>query len=380
MKVLISVVGRFHAFDLAKQLQKHNLLYKINTTYPKHITAQWGIDKDKISSNIALELINRYVKRYVPKVLKKRINTFVNKRQAKSNIKLLKDVDIFIGWSGSSLEALIEAKKRGVITILERGSSHYSYQMDILTKEYKKHNKNFSPDYDTWKRELLEYELADYISISSIYVKRTFIEMGIPESKLLLNPYGVEITNFKQIPKTDATFRVVYAGGFTFQKGVEYLLKAFYELNLPNSELIHLGSVNNETQDLIERYKKDNIKFLGHQKQDELYKYYSQGSVFVMMSIQDGFGMVLPQAMACGLPIIATNNTGGPDLLTANGEEGYVINIRDVNALKEKLRYLYNNPEVCITMGQKAKTRVSQGFSWDDYGTRYFNNLKEVSK
>lgn len=378
MKVLISVVGRFHAFDLAIQLEKHGVLKKINTTYPKHIVAKWGISKDKITSNSILEILNRYIKKYVPNNVKKFLNLYIQKQQAKSNVKLLNDVDVFIGWSGSSLEAIIEAKKRGVITILERGSSHYSYQMEVLTEEFEAYNKVFTPDYNTWQRELLEYELTDYISIPSIFVKNTFLKLGIPESKLLLNPYGVDLADFKQITKTDDVFRVVYAGGFTLQKGVEYLLQAFYELDLPNSELIHLGSVNEETNTIIEKYKRNNIKYLGHQKQNELYKFYSQGSVFVMMSIQDGFGMVLTQAMSSGLSIITSTNTGGPDLVSANGEEGFVIDIRDVDALKEKLLFLYNNPDKCKRMGLKAKAKVSEGFSWDDYGNRYTKNLEVV--
>jgi hypothetical protein len=62
------------------------------------------------------------------------------------------------------LEAFAEAKKnKKIITILERGSSHFSYQMNILEEEYSKFGKSFNSDYKTWQRELLEYELADNI-------------------------------------------------------------------------------------------------------------------------------------------------------------------------------------------------------------------------
>ena len=381
MKVNISVVGRFHAFDLAKQLQRLNVLNLLNTTYPKFIVKRWGIDKAKIRSNYFLEFLNRFVYKYVPTFLKSKINIYVKIKQAKSNIKDLKSTDILIGWSGSSLEAFVEAKKnKKIITVLERGSSHFTYQMNILEEEYSKFGKSFNPDYKTWQRELLEYELADYISIPSSFVERTFLEYGFSKSKLLLNPYGVNLASFKQIPKEDTVFRVVCAGSFTLQKGVQYLLKAFYELNLPNSELIHLGKVNDETNELINKYSCDKIKFMGHQEQSSLYKFYSQGSVFVMMSIQDGFGMVLTQAMACGLPIITSSNTGGEDLITENGIEGFVIPIRNVESLKEKLLFLYENPEKTKKMGEAAKNRVAKGFSWDDYGDRYLDNIKEISK
>ncbi len=379
MKVLVSVVGRFHAFDLAYQLQKAGILYKLNTTYPKHISERWGVVKSNLKSNLHLELLNRFGMRWFP-FFEKIIFKIVVQGQAKSNIKLLPNADILVSWSGSSLEAFVEAKKLNKITILERGSSHYNFQMKILGDEYEKFNKVFIPNYMAWQRELLEYELADYIMVPSTYVKRSFIEQGFPEKKILLNPYGVDLSSFKQIEKEDEIFRVIFAGGFSYQKGVQYLLQAFYELDLPNSELWHLGTVSEEIKPIVEKFQTDKIKYLGHKPQGDLYKYYSQGSVFVIMSIQEGLAMVQPQAMACGLPLICTTNTGGEDLITKDGEEGFVINIRDVEALKEKLLYLYHNPDVCHEMGQKAKRKVSKGFTWDDYGNRYVELLKKIVK
>lgn len=79
--------------------------------------------------------------------------------------------------------------------------------------------------------------------------------------------------------------------------------------------------------------------------------------------------MVQPQAMACGLPLLCTTNTGGADLIVG-GREGFVIPIRDVNAIKEKLLYLYEHQEECHEMGQAAKRAVQRGFTWNDYGDR----------
>lgn len=377
MRVLVSVVGRFHAFDLANQLQKAGVLYKLNTTYPKNIAKRWGIIEENINSNVFLEFLNRYFIRFFP-FFTSFFLIFIYRKQAKSNIRFLSNTDVLISWSGASLEAIIEAKKLNKITILERGSSHYNYQMKILSDEFLKFNKVFKPNYEAWQRELLEYELADYVMVPSTYVKRSFIEQGFSEKKILLNPYGVDLSSFKQIEKRDAIFRVIFAGGLSFRKGAQYLLQAFYELDLPNSELWHLGTVTEEIQPLVEKFQSEKIKYLGHKPQNDLHKYYSQGSVFVIMSIEEGLALVQPQAMACGLPLICTTNTGGEDLITSDGEEGFVINIRDLEALKEKLLYLYQNPKVCLQMGQKAKLKVSAGFTWDDYGNRYVEILNKI--
>lgn len=83
--------------------------------------------------------------------------------------------------------------------------------------------------------------------------------------------------------------------------------------------------------------------------------------------------MVQLQAMACGLPLICTQNTGGDDLVE-DGKEGFVVPIRDVEALKEKILYLYEHQDICYEMGQAAKSKVQQGFTWDDYGKRIMDN------
>ncbi len=377
MKVNISVVGRFHAFNLAEQLQNKKVLNKLITTYPKFITNRWGIKKSKIISEVFLEFLRRY-KNKIPFVSNEKLNIFIQKQHAKQAAKELNNCDIHIGWSGSSLETFIEAKKMGKITILERGSSHYSTQMELLSTEYNKFNMIFEPDYSTWQRELLEYELTDYIAIPSSFVKRSFIEYGIPEEKLLINPYGVDLSEFKQVEKEDDTFRIIFAGAGSLRKGYHYLLQAFFELELPNCELWHIGSIHDEIKPFLDRYKTDKWILKGHKPQSELYRYYSQGNIFVLPSIEEGFAMVQFQAMACGLPLICTTNTGGEDLITKDGEDGFVIPIRDVEALKEKILYMYNNQAICQEMGVKAKTKVSSGFTWDDYGDRYIKNLKEI--
>jgi glycosyltransferase involved in cell wall biosynthesis len=79
--------------------------------------------------------------------------------------------------------------------------------------------------------------------------------------------------------------------------------------------------------------------------------------------------MVQLQAMACGLPLICTPNTGGEDLIE-EGKEGFIVPVRDVEAIQEKLLRLYRDPDLRREMGERAKLKVRSGFSWDDYGSR----------
>lgn len=96
-----------------------------------------------------------------------------------------------------------------------------------------------------------------------------------------------------------------------------------------------------------------------------------------MPSLEDGFGMVIFQAMSCGLPVIL-KNTGAYDAITENGEEGFVIPIRDVEAIKEKFCIYIIIKILQKKQGQKAKKRVESGFTWEDYGNRYIKILEEI--
>jgi glycosyltransferase involved in cell wall biosynthesis len=260
---------------------------------------------------------------------------------------------------------------------VERGSSHIVYQNNILIEEYAKYGLNFPGiNPNIIEKELQEYEEADYIAIPSLFVKKTFLEQNIPEKKLLQVPYGVHINEFPLMPKRDKTFRVIYAGALSIRKGIGYLLQAFSELNLLNSQLLLVGGIEDNIKPILKKYQ-GIFQWVGHVPQKELSKYYSMGSVFVIMSLEEGLAMVQPQAMAAGLPVICTTNTGGEDLLR-EGMDGFVIPIRDVEALKEKLLYLYENPDACRAMGESAHERIKHGYSWDDYGTRIIKNYERI--
>jgi glycosyltransferase involved in cell wall biosynthesis len=146
---------------------------------------------------------------------------------------------------------------------------------------------------------------------------------------------------------------------------------------MANSELHMIGPVNRDMHSFLNLYSGPKIKLLGVKNQSELYKYYSQGSVFVMMSIEEGLAMVQLQAMSCGLPLICSENTGVSDLIS-DGIEGFIIPIRDVNLLKARLDFLYNNENIREEMGKKALLKAKVGFKWEDYGNRMVNFYTKI--
>ena len=370
MKVTISVLGRFHAFNLAAQLQHRGYLQNLITTYPKFIVKKFGIDPALVSSIWQLELLSRSYRK-LPTWIKGDYNSqlwFHEQFDQSAKRYVLPDTNLFVGWSSLSLYSLRRAKELGAITVIDRGSSHMQHQTEILKEEYERWGLKFTGTHaGVYERELQEYKEADRISIPSLYVKRTFLEEGIPESKLIHVPYGVSLSEFYPFPKEDKTFRVIHCGGITLRKGVQYLLQAFYELNLPDAELWLVGSIDPEMIPFLTKYQSDRIILKGQQPQNTLRWFYSQCSVFCIASIEDGFGMVISQAMACGLPVIHTTNTGGSDI-ARDGIDGFCIPIRDVEAIKEKILFFYENPDKRADMGQSALLQAQNTLSWDKYG------------
>lgn len=380
MNVTVSVKGRFHAFNLACELQRLSSLCRLITSYPVFETVKYSIDRDRIRSLPAIEVVER-TWRALPPSLKRAcdIRYLICERFDRAAADLVpEDSDIFVGWSSFSLHSLRRSKRNGAKTVLERGSSHMLYQYDIMREEYERFGiKSELTHPRILKKELLEYEEADYISVPSAYVKQTFLDRGFSAARLIHVPYGVNLVHFRPAPRRDAIFRVVHCGGLTLRKGVHYLLQAFSELDLPDAELWLIGSVAPEIKPFLARYASKRIRHLGPFPQASLYQYYSQGSVFCLASIEEGLAMVQAQAMACGLPVICTTNTGGADIVR-DGIDGYVVPIRDVCALKEKILCLYENPDICRAMGESARQRVAGGFSWADYGDRMHEHYRRI--
>ena len=170
--------------------------------------------------------------------------------------------------------------------------------------------------------------------------------------------------------KKSSKFRIIYTGSVSVRKGVTYLLEAFSELDLKNSELVLIGDIDDDINSKLDRYRKNkNIVFKKSIEQKDLKKFYNISDVFVLNSIEDGFGMVILQAMACGLPVITTHNTGGSEIIE-DEKDGYIIPIRSTKILKKKILFLYNNPKYCFEMGMKAKDKVTSKYSWESYGKR----------
>ena len=230
---------------------------------------------------------------------------------------------------------------------------------------------NTYPRYNL-KRELEGYRLVDYISIATDHVKQSFLKHNIPDSKLLVNPYGVDLIQFHPT-KLNNNFDIIMVGGWRKEKGCDLLIETCRKYNF---SLLHVGSLVN-----MEFPQDTNMKHYDAVNQCELIKYYAQAKVFVLPSRAEGLAMVQVQALACGLPIVCSKETGGRDLRDLLAEKKWIIEMKELTV---------DELGQCIKQAIKLST-TQQGirnyahhdinkFTWESYGKRYSNRLRTITQ
>lgn len=371
MRVVLSTIGRFHSFDLARQLHRHGVLQQIYTGYPRFKLKQERLPDDLIKSYPWVVTpfmgLSRFGAMHGPR--RAAMSNFAHLSFDRHVARTLPECDIFHSLSRYALRAGRAAKKRGIRFALDVGSSHVLTFDKLVGEEAARFGIEIDRIHrDGIERELEEYQEAEIITVPSLFSYRSFLSHGIPEDRLALVRYGVDTSQFeRQAIEDDGVFRVVFVGALSLRKGVTYLAEAFARADIPNSELVLIGSRQPETERLLEPARGRNVTITGHIPQPELSAWYSRANVTVLPSIEDGFAIVLLQAMACGSPIIATENSGGPDCIE-EGKTGFVVPPRDVDALAEKLVWFAENREAAREMQAPAIARAQAMSGIDRYG------------
>lgn len=280
---------------------------------------------------------------------------------------LMPECDIYHSWCSSSFFSMRTAKRRGAVTVVQHASSHPLTNHRLLLPEYERFGlgRDWRDRFTQWKirRQLAEFEEADYITIPSKFVYDSFVEHNFDQRKLLLIPFGADINHFHPRSKQDDTFRLLFVGQVSIRKGIPYLLEAWSKLNLPNSELVLAGYPEPELVPFLQNYaQKKLFRQVGFVPDPA--PLYNAASVFVFPSIEEGSALVTYEAMASGLPVIFTRNAGS---LAVDGEDGYIVPIRDADAIAERVERLYCDAKLRQQMGQSARRRIQQ-YTWDRYG------------
>jgi glycosyltransferase involved in cell wall biosynthesis len=232
------------------------------------------------------------------------------------------------------------------------------------------------------RRMQQEYAAADFIIVPSTAAVHSFVTAGVSRQKVLSAPFGVDTHLFSPkavVTRSDSTFRALFVGRLELLKGLPYVLQAWKMAGLPNAELLLVGTTLRETDPILRRYSAPGIQVINSVQRSELAGIYRSCDVLVFPSLCDGFGLVLLEAMACGLPVIATENSGGPDCIV-DGITGFITKIRDAESIAHHLRWIHANRGEAAEMGRRGRIVVEGRFRWEDYAARLISCFREVTK
>ncbi|MEM3658496.1 MAG: glycosyltransferase family 4 protein [Candidatus Hadarchaeum sp.] len=241
-----------------------------------------------------------------------------------------------------------------------RNSILQEYEMSISTQAYKK--------------LCAEAQMADGIIVASSFCARTLLEQGIPEERIRVVPYGVNADDFPEKPQhvtPNKSLRVVFLGSIVQRKGIAYLLQAMELLRGKPIKLVLCGRTAPDMA-LLKQYYAYNVEIkLGLPHKKVLHELHS-ADLFVFPSLLEGFAHSILEAMSCGLPVITTPHTCGPDIIV-DGVHGFIVPIRDPLALADRIVWCLENRERLVEMGHQAAIRARQ-FTWE----RFRHGIREA--
>ncbi len=373
MKAVLTTLGKFHSFDLARQLHARGSLEAIYSAYPRFKLRGEGLPKRLVRTFPYLHTP------YMASGWRDRLGVgFLRQWEYWDRTALdrfvantLPDADVFVGLSGCGLATGQEARRRGMKYVCDRGSTHIRHHDEVLRAEHLRFGMPFAGiDPRIIEREEAEYDAAHLITVPSSFVRDTFINRGVPARKVQVLSYGVDLQRFfpDGAPRADR-FDVLFVGGVNLRKGVPYLLGAFQALRHPNKRLAIAGIAEPAVVEHMRALGMltDDVTLLGHVPQPELKRLMSQSHALVLPSIEEGLAMVMAQALACGCPVVATRNSGAEDLY-ADGVEGFIVDAGQVASVAERLQQLADDPALQQRMSVAATQRVRSIGGWATYG------------
>lgn len=299
----------------------------------------------------------------------------VRESVARAACRHVSGIDCVVAYEGFALPAFDAIRQRGAGTaVLNYPVSHHRQRRQARLEENEREPLFAStwPDFDDWppgheERLDTEIERADAILLGSTFAADTFVAEGIDRRKVHVIPYGVDLQTFTpgKVRRAGRSFKVIYAGQLTQRKGIAYLLRGYRKFARSDTRLTMVGSLVGGDEPL--RPYASHFQHVAHQTRPALAEMYRNSDVFVLPTLVEGMGLVVLEAMACGLPVIVTAN--GPGDLVRDGIEGFVVPTRNEEAICDRLERLYRDPELRVEMGRRA-IRRAQEFSWLAYTSK----------
>jgi hypothetical protein len=278
------------------------------------------------------------------------------------------------GFKCACLEIFREARRRGMLCIMEQNSAAERIEDELVRQEVQRWkgwersieqelaDSDVSPLRD---REEAEWRLADAIVCPSDFVASGLKSLGVADEKCRLLPYGIDTSKFRPMEKTreGGGLNLLFNGFVGLRKGVPYLLEALGLLHSREIKCRLVGTVELDRRSL-EEYATW-VEVVGPVPRAEIMRMYHWADALVLPSIAEGSALVTYEALACGLPVVTTPNSGS---WVRDGQDGFIVPIRDPEALADRLDRLAADRELLRAMSAQALARR------DELGLEAYNS------
>jgi alpha-maltose-1-phosphate synthase len=290
-----------------------------------------------------------------------------------SRLQQAKNIDAVYAYEDGALASFRAAKKLGLRTIYELPIGYWKCYRELMEEEAALQpewamtlpgNRNSVAKLQRKEEELA---LATHIVVASNFVRQTLLKAGTLNAHISLAPYGapapcaVKTRSFA----SDNTLRIIFVGMLSQRKGISYLLRAAEQLG-SKIKLTLIGRRVGKCSVLDEALRVH--RWIPSLNNSELLQEIGRHDVMVFPSLFEGCALVLLEALSQGVPVITTPHSGASDFLS-DGEDGFIVPIRDAGAIVEKLELLARDRERLAAMSQAAICKATQR-SWEQYRER----------
>ncbi|MGO4126583.1 glycosyltransferase family 4 protein [Inquilinus sp. YAF38] len=284
----------------------------------------------------------------------------------------------FYGFVRECLEQLQAARSRGLWTAVEQNIAARETVDRLAWEEQERFPDWATPATQTafatafGSREKAEWAEADMIVCPSDFVRQTVADSGGPANRCIVVPYGVD-TRF-QIPvrnRQQGPLRVLTIGAVGLRKGSPYILEAARQMRgQAVFRLVGSGTIPSAARAGLDGV----VEFTGPIPRLEIIAQYAWADVFLLPSLCEGSATVIYEALAAGLPVVTTPNSGS---VVRDGRDGFVVPIRDAEAIVHALHLLHDDRARLFEMAHNARFRALD-FDLPSYGRRLCDALDQV--
>jgi glycosyltransferase involved in cell wall biosynthesis len=360
MKISIAATNPCHLYPLALELARKGALGCYYSGYPEWKlgdTTGIPVRTHSLRTTIVYGLLKFAPAKFRPE--SKKLFRWQDQGFDRWTGAHLEGCDFIHGMPGQCLHLFRAARRMGIRTVLNHATGPVREWVRIMEPEYARVGLRLTDvcPYDDayFTREAEEYALTDWHCAASSVVREQLIGLGIDPRRIWQIPYGADVKVFHPSvsPPPPTPFRIVFAGQVGVRKGLRCLLDALTLAQRPDWTMDFYGAVADEARPDLDAYRGATpLNFHGPVAQETLAEAFRNGSVLVLPSLEEGFGLVVPQALNCGLPAIVSDRVGGRDLVR-HRENGSIFTVGEAPALAAELGWWAEHPQ-----------RVRENFGW----------------